>query len=114
MSLLNNYPSVGYFGLEKGIDKEEAPLEAIRQVNAMIKSLTNRIPSVDVVPWIANPTKKYVFLTELPEDLDMAENYIYDFNQFQSPRDRGYFQIQIFYKKQQHLERSSRRCLAFF
>ena len=75
-------------GLEKRIEKEEAPLEVNRQVNAMIKSMTTKIPSVKVVPWIANPTKKEAFLTELPEDLNISKRHIYDFNRFHSPGDR--------------------------
>ena len=76
-------------GTDKGIDKEKSPLKAIRQVNVMIKSLTNKITSVKVIPWIGNLTKEEAFLTEFPEDLDIAEKYNYDFNRFYSPGDRG-------------------------
>lgn len=37
-------------GKEKGIDEKEAPLEAIRRMNAMIKSLINKLPSIRLGP----------------------------------------------------------------
>ena len=69
-------------GLEKGIDEEEAPLEAICQINAMIKNMTNKIPLLKTIAWNADPTKKDTFLIELPDNLDIAEKQIYDFNRF--------------------------------
>ena len=85
-------------GIEKGIDEDEAPLEAVRKINAMLRSLVNKVPSVKFVPWSGLTTKKDMFLTELPEDLDIVEKYVYDFNRFYSPGDRAYCRINIQYK----------------
>ena len=47
-------------GLDKGIDENEAPLEAIRKINAMLHSLTNKVPSFIFGPWSGIITKKIV------------------------------------------------------
>ena len=65
-------------GTEKGIDEDEAPLEAIRRMNEMIRSLINKCPSVKFRPWIGEPTKLNPLLTEFPEDVDIAERYAFD------------------------------------
>ena len=52
LSMMFSIPS-----LEKGIDEDEAPLEAIRQVNQMLHSLVNKVPSVRFGPWSGIVTK---------------------------------------------------------
>ena len=68
--------------LDKGIDKDEAPLEAIRQVNHMLHSLVNKVPSVRFGPWsgILKKVNSGKLRTKIPEDLDIAEKYLFDFN----------------------------------
>ena len=80
-------------GTEKGIDEDEAPLEAIRRMHEMIRSLINKCPSVKFGPWIGEPTKLNPLLTEFPEDVDIAERYAFDFNRFISPGDRSYVRL---------------------
>ena len=38
-------------GLDKGVNEDEAMLEAICQINAMLRSLVNKVPSVKFGPW---------------------------------------------------------------
>ena len=45
-------------GTDKGIDEDEAPLEAIRKMNLMIKSLINKIPSIKLGPWLHSEKNK--------------------------------------------------------
>ena len=45
-------------GTDKGIDEEEAPLEAIRQLNTMIKSLINETKSIKLGPWSPHSDKR--------------------------------------------------------
>ena len=80
-------------GTEHGIDDEEAPLEAIRRMNEMVKSLVNKCPSVKFGPWIGPYSKSKPLLTEFPEDVDTVEKYVYEFNRFISPGDRGYVRL---------------------
>ena len=61
-------------GTDKGIDEEEAPLEAIRKINLMVKCLINKIPSIKLGPWLQTEKKKIKYLLELPEDIDIVEN----------------------------------------
>ena len=64
------------------INDDNAPLEAIKKINEMIKALTNKIP-VKIVLWQYSsksnikPTSSE-FYTCLPEDVDIAEGYIFD------------------------------------
>ena len=67
-------------GIDTGIDEDEAPFEAIRNINLMLRSLVNKIPSVRLGPWIINKAKKEKFIKELPEDVDITEIYAFDFN----------------------------------
>ena len=97
MSLMVKVP-----GTDKGIDKEEAPIEAIRKINLMIKSLINKIPSVKLGPWLHTENKKDKYLLELPEDVDIVEKYFHDFNRFLSPGGRTYGRINMFYNEKKH------------
>ena len=80
-------------GIEKGIDDEEAPLEVSRRMNEMVKSLINKCPSVKFGPWIGPYSKSYLLLTKFPEDVDTVEKYVYVFNRFVSPEERGYVRL---------------------
>ena len=84
-------------GTEKGIDEDEAPNEAIRRMNEMIRSLINKCPSVKFGPWIGNYTKNNPLLTEFPEDVDIVERYVFDFNRFISPDERAYVRLHGYY-----------------
>ena len=56
-------------GEDKGIDEEEAPLEAIRRMNAMIKSLINKLPSIRLGPWKYDKKTSSKMISEfLPAD----------------------------------------------
>ena len=69
----------------KDIEEEEAPLEAIRKVNAMLKCLINKLPSVKIGLWNPDKNEKNSFITELLENVEIAEKYLYDYNIFISP-----------------------------
>ena len=58
---------------EKGIDDEEAPLEAIGVMNQMIKFPINKIPSFRFGHWIGLPSLKKTLLPVLPEDVDLVD-----------------------------------------
>lgn len=66
----------------------------------MLRILVNKVPSVRFGPWWGLVTKlnSGKLLTEIPEDLDIAEKYLYDFTQFYSPGDRYYCRINMLYK----------------
>ena len=49
----------------KDIEEEEAPLEAIRKVNAMLKFLINKLPSVKIGLWNPDKNEKNSLLTPL-------------------------------------------------
>ena len=84
-------------GTNKGIDEDEAPLEAVRKMKTMLTSLNNKIPSVKVGPWIGSESKKDKLLSKLPEDIDLVERYVSDFNRFISPDPRAYCRIHLYY-----------------
>lgn len=60
----------------------------------------NKVPSVKVGSWSGCIKKKNSekLRTEFLEDIDTAERYSYDFNQFYSPGNRACCKINIFYK----------------
>ena len=80
-------------GTEKGIDDKEAPLEAIRRMNQMVKSLINKYPSVKFGPWIGDYTKSSPLLSECLEDVNIVEKYVYEFNRFFFTGERGYVRL---------------------
>ena len=85
-------------GKEKNIDNDETPLEAIVQMNAMFHSLVNKVPSVKFVLWSGCPTKKDKLLSELLEDIDIVERYLFDFSRFYSLGNRAYLRINMYDK----------------
>ena len=81
----------------KDIKEEEAPCEAIRKMNQMIKCLINKIPSVKLGIWNHESYSSNKFLTELPEDVDTVEWYVHDFNRFISPGKNLYCRLHLYY-----------------
>jgi hypothetical protein len=83
-----------------GCSEEEAPILAIRKMNEMLKSLTNKLPC-RVGPWIMNQSKSSLkekdLLKILPENIDFAESYVYDYNRFISPGKTGYVRLHIYF-----------------
>ena len=69
----------------------------------MIKGLKNKLPC-KIGHWknIKSCKSNYHsnpidLLTELPEDIDFAESYVFDYNQFIYPGKTGYVRMLIFY-----------------
>ena len=81
----------------KDVDEDEAPLEGIRKMNLMIKSLINKIPLVKLGLWNPAAVSKNIFLKELPEDVDVVEKYAFDFNRFLSPGKNVYCRLNLYY-----------------
>ena len=77
-------------GNNKGIDEDEAPLEAIRKMNLMIKSLINKIPSIKLGPWLNTEGNDNKYLLELPDDVKIVEKYVHEYTRFVSPGARIY------------------------
>ena len=69
----------------KDVEEEEAPFEGIRKMNRMIRSLTNKIPSVKLGLWNPALGSTNTFLKKLPEDVDVVEKHAYNFKRFISP-----------------------------
>ena len=80
---------------------EDAPILVIRRINAMLRSLTNKVPQVRVGPWTATKENisKRDLLKSFPEDVDIVEKYVYGFNRFLSGGQRAYVRIQLFYRQ---------------
>ena len=81
----------------KYVEEEEAPFEGIRKMNRMIRSLTNKIPSVKLGLWNPASGSTNTFLKELPEDVDVVEKHAYNFNRFISPGKNLYCRLNLFY-----------------
>ena len=83
-----------------GCSEEDAPMVAIKKMNEMIKSLTNKLPC-RVGPWIMNQfkisLKEKDLLKILPENIDFVESYVYDYNRFISPGKTGYVRLRIYF-----------------
>ena len=84
-------------GNDKGIDDDKVPLEAIRKMTAIFRILSNKVPSIRIGPWIGKEKTKDKLLQDLPEDVDVTERYIFDFNWFISPGSRAYCQGKVYY-----------------
>ena len=69
----------------KDMNAEEAPFEAIRKLNSMIKCLVNKLPSVKIELWNPNDNTERKLFLKSPEDVDTMEKYLYDYNRFISP-----------------------------
>ena len=82
------------------ISEEDAPFLSIQKMNQMIKALTNKLPC-KIGPWKLKDNKTNLkitdLLTELPEDIDFVETYIYDFNRFLSLEKNGYVRLNFYY-----------------
>ena len=87
----------------KDIEEEEAPLEAIRKMNCMIKSLINKVPSTKLGLWNPDANSENLFLKELPEDVEVVEKYVYDYSRFLSPGRNLYCCINLYYNPGKHL-----------
>ena len=86
---------------KQGISDDDAPFEAIKKINEMLKALTNKLP-VKVGPWKYNSQSKIKpmkseFYTCLPEDVDIVEAYVFDYSRFLRAGKSGYFRLQLFY-----------------
>ena len=67
-------------GEKEGIDNDDAPIEAAKKMNEMIKTLTNKLPC-KIGPWRSIKSWKSNYhpdptdlLTELPEDTEFVES----------------------------------------
>ena len=70
-----------------GCTDEEAPIIAIQKMNEMIKALANKLPC-RIGPWThsnQSTLKETDLLTELQEEVNFVESYVYDYNRFISP-----------------------------
>ena len=81
----------------KDIEDEEAPFIAIQKMNGMIKSLINKIPSCKLGKWNTEKGEQNSFIKELPEDVDIVERCIHDYNRFGSPGQDQYARMNVFY-----------------
>ena len=74
---------------EDGVDEDEAQMEAIKRINLLLKTTINKIPSIRIGPWLVDKNlNKASLLKKLPDDIDIVERYIYDYNRFISPGER--------------------------
>ena len=86
---------------KQGISDDNAPLDAIKKINELIIALTNKLP-VKIGPWQYSAKSKInpissEFYTYLPEDVDIAEAYIFDYIWFIKAGKIGCFRLQLFY-----------------
>ena len=65
----------------------------------MLNSLVNKLPAIRLGPWTATTAtiKEKQLLKKLPLKIDVAEQYIYDYNRFISAGQRGYCRLQLFF-----------------
>jgi hypothetical protein len=92
---------------KKDVLEEEHPsIIGIHKMNEMLKALTNKT-FCRVGPW--KPKDKTTklrtsdLLTELPEDVDFVESYVFDFNRFLALGKTGYVRLNIFYSEETSL-----------
>ena len=66
----------------------------------MVKALTNKLPC-RLGPWKMKDNRTQLtskdLITELPEDIDFVESYVYDFNRFLALGKNGYVRLNFFY-----------------
>ena len=66
----------------------------------MIKALTNKLPC-KVGKWSITPSspppRDRDLYKSLPDDIDVVESYVFNFNRFLAPGKTGYVRLQIFY-----------------
>ena len=83
---------------EDGIDDNDAPFEAIKKINLMLKTVITKIPGIRIGPWlVGNEINKDSLPKKLPEDIDIVERYVYKFDRFIFPVDRVYCRLNIYY-----------------
>lgn len=59
---------------EDGIDDGDAPIEAIKKINLMVKTVINKIPGIRIGPWlVGKDINKESLLKRLPEDINVVE-----------------------------------------
>lgn len=86
----------------------DAPLETIARVNKMLKPLANKFPNkIWVAPWNLDDSKitdkSLIQLIQCTSEdsndllLDLAEQYLHDFNRFQSWGRRSYMRLHLVY-----------------
>ena len=83
----------------------EAPLETIRRANEMLKPLMNKFAKkIWIAPWLKEDEqleeKDFVSCLQADTDsllLDKTEQYLHDFNRFQSWGRRAYMRLHILY-----------------
>ena len=88
---------------EEDDDKSTAPLQAISEINNMLKSLFNKMENIKIGPWNATPATivKKDLITKFTEDdvksIDIAEQYLYNFNRFIRSGSKCYIRVQLFH-----------------
>ena len=82
--------------------EEDGPISSIRKMNQMVKALTNKLPC-RLGPWKMKDNRTFLkitdLITELPEDIDFVETYVYDFNRFLAFGKNGYVRLNFFYSE---------------
>ena len=82
--------------------EEDGPIFSIRKMNQMVKALTNKLPC-RLGPWKMKDNRTFLkitdLITELPEDIDFVETYVYDFNRFLAFGKNGYVRLNFFYSE---------------
>ena len=64
----------------------------------MLTTVINKIPNIRIGPWLVdNEINKDSLLKKLPDDIDIVERYVYDFNRFISPGERVYYRLNVYY-----------------
>lgn len=91
---------------KEGCSEDDAPITAIKKMNLMLKALTNKLPC-RVGKWGINksniPTDDKGLYTSFPENIDIVESYVFNFNRFLSPGKTGYVRLQIFFSDHTNL-----------
>ena len=70
------------------MDEEDPIILGIQKINSMLKALTNKL-DCRVGPWKQKDKKTRLkpsdLVTQLPEDVDFVESYVFDYNRFIGP-----------------------------
>lgn len=62
-----------------GMNEDKAPLEAIQRMNAMLKCIINKVPTIQLGPWNNEGTTTTKILSEIPEDVDVVAKFVFGF-----------------------------------
>ena len=95
---------------DKEAPQQEAPLAVLTRVNEMLKPLNNKFPDkIWIAPWslkdedITDHKLRHTVASNDDDDpLSIAEQYIHDFNRFQSWGRRSYMRIHLLYDPSIH------------